>query len=426
MSAGSERPRVAVIGSGVSGLTAAYLLRRRYEVTLFEAADRLGGNAHTHSVHTADGRDVAVDSGFIVHNERTYPQLTRLFDELGVATRPTEMSMSVRCEGCGLEYAGAKRLRGLFARPGNAGNPRYLGLLAQVSRFHHLANSLLDTPAEDESLPTLATFLRRGRFSEYFINHFALPLVSAVWSADGISSGRYPARYLFRFLRNHGMLSVRGSPSWRFIPGGAREYVERVANRLHAVRRSTPIRTVLRSAEGVSLWDEAGHRHQARHAVLACPADTALGMLDAPEPAEKELLGAFGYSENEAWLHTDSAVLPHDRAARASWNYTMPSCGRTGNGVRISYHMNRLMRLAEPKDYLVTLNAGERIRSDSVLARMTYRHPIYTPEAVAAQRRLDEIGDHRIRFAGAYQGWGFHEDGCVSGVRAAAALGAGW
>ncbi|SFT94985.1 hypothetical protein SAMN04487904_1157 [Actinopolyspora lacussalsi subsp. righensis] len=426
MENGSGRPRVAVIGSGVSGLTAAYLLQRHYEVTLFEAADRLGGNAHTHDVPTGDGRRIAVDSGFIVHNRSTYPQLCRLFEELGVATRPTEMSMSVRCEGCGLEYAGAKRLRGLFAQPHNLGNPAYLNLLRQVIRFHRRANSLLDTPVADESLPTLETFLRQGNFSEYFVNHFALPLVSAVWSADGISSGQYPARYLFHFLRNHGMLSVRGSPSWRFVPGGSREYVARIAERLHAVRSTTPIRTVRRSAEGVTLWDAAGERYRARHAVLASPADTALEMLADPEPLEKELLGAFGYSENETLLHTDATVLPRSPAAVASWNYTMPSCDRAGTGVRISYHMNRLMRLAEPDDYLVTLNSGERVRPASVLARMTYRHPIYTPEAVAAQRRLDEIGDDRVRFAGAYQGWGFHEDGCASGVRAAAALGAGW
>ena len=414
--------RVAVIGGGVSGLTAAYLLQRDHEVVLFEADDRLGGHAHTHDLGTTDGRRLGVDSGFIVHNDRTYPTLLRLFGELGVRTQDTEMSMSVRCRGCGLEYAGAKRLRGLFAQRENLLRPAYLRMLAQVPRFHRMANRLLDSPPGDE--PTLAEFLAAGRFSPYFVEHFALPVVSAVWSADRATSRRYPARYLFEFLRHHGMLSVTGSPTWRTVVGGSREYVRRAAAGLSAVNLSTPVRSVHRTAYGVEIRDHADVAHQVDRVVLACHADQALAMLAEPTAAEREILGAFRYSENETALHTDPSPLPVAAGARASWNYLKPSCASDSGRVLVSYHMNRLIRLAEPLDYVVTLNGD--VPEDRVLARMHYRHPIYTPEVLAAQRRLSQLGDDRVRFAGAYHGWGFHEDGCAAGVRAAAAFGSRW
>lgn len=415
---------VAVIGAGVSGLTAAHLLRRRYDVVLFEADDRLGGHAHTHGLTTSDGRALAVDSGFIVHNERTYPNLLRLFGELGVRTRETEMSMSVSCDGCGLEYAGAKRIGGLFAQRGNAFRARYLRMLAQVPRFHRLANRLLDAPDAQADEITLGEFLSTQRFSRYFVDHFALPLVSAVWSADFATSARYPARYLFEFLRHHGMLSVAGSPTWRTVEGGSREYVRRAAAGLSTVH--TPVRAVRRAEDRVRIRDEADRTHLADRVVLATHADQALALLADATPAERKVLGAFGYSENETWLHTDPEVLPRNAGARASWNHHKPSCAADPGHVLVSYDMNRLMRLAEPADYLVTLNPAGRVRPDRTLARMHYRHPIYTPDSVAAQRLLPDLGDDRTRFAGAYHGWGFHEDGCASGVRAAEAFGAGW
>ncbi|GAA2808988.1 NAD(P)/FAD-dependent oxidoreductase [Saccharopolyspora taberi] len=414
--------RVAVVGGGVSGLTAAHLLQRDHEVVLFEADDRLGGHAHTHDVRTPDGRLINVDSGFIVHNDRTYPKLLRLFGELGVRTRETEMSMSVRCQGCGLEYAGAKRLGGLFAQRGNLARPAYLAMLAQVPRFHRLANRLLDRPARDDL--TLADFLAAGRFSAYFVDHFALPVVSAVWSADRRTSGRYPARYLFEFLRHHGMLSLRGSPVWRTVVGGSREYVRRIAARLSTVHTGTPVRSVRRTSGGVEVRDDADTVHEVDRVVLACHADQALALLAEPTAAQQEVLGAFHYSENETVLHTDPSPLPRAAGARASWNYLKPSCGSDSGRVRVSYDMNRLMRLAEPVNYLVTLNGSAP--EHRTLARMRYRHPIYTPDALAAQRRLGEIGDDRVQFAGAYHGWGFHEDGCAAGARAAAAFGARW
>lgn len=427
MSTTTDREKVAVVGGGVSGLTAAHLLQQRYDVHLFESDERLGGHAHTHELHTSDGRELAVDSGFIVHNDRTYPNLLRLFAELGVHSQATEMSMSVSCRGCGLEYAGARGLGGLFAQRSNIARPAFLSMLAQVTRFHRRAAALLDSPESDQHRPrTFGEFLEAGRFSRYFVEHFALPLVSAVWSADESLSTHYPARYLFAFLRNHGMLSISGSPAWRSVVGGSREYVRRISRGLHAVHVSTPVRSVHRVSTGVELRDADGAAHHVDRVVVACHADQALSLLAEASPVERKTLGAFGYSTNETWLHTDPSPLPVSAGARASWNYLKPSCGGEPGRVLVSYDMNRLMRLAEPRDYVVTLNATDRVRSDRVLARMRYRHPVYTPESVAAQEHLEELGDERVQFAGAYHGWGFHEDGCASGVRAAEAFGAGW
>lgn len=415
---------VAVIGSGVAGLTAAYLLQRRYDVTLFEAAQRLGGHAHTHDVIGSDGSSLAIDSGFIVHNVRTYPNLTRLFGELGVRVRDTEMSMSVRCEGCGLEYAGARRLSGLFPTVRNLTRPSYLRLLAEVPRFHHQARRLLSAPAGEEE--TLGEFLAAGRYSAYFVDHFALPMVSAVWSAGAAAAASYPARYLFTFLEHHGLLSVTGSPTWRTVVGGSREYVERAVKELTAVELATPVRALRRDGTGVLVTDGAGQSRRFDRAVVATHPDEALELLVDATRAEQEVLGAFRYSRNETCLHRDSSLLPQRGGARASWNHLKPNCSDRAAPVLVSYHMNRLHGLDAAQDYLVTLNAGDRVAPDAVVARMTYRHPIYTCESVAAQARLPELTGPLIAFAGAYHGWGFHEDGCVSGVRAAEAFGVTW
>jgi len=416
--------RVAVIGSGVAGLTAAYLLRQRYEVLLFEADDRIGGHAHTHDVLTPDGRLIGVDSGFIVHNERTYPKLLRLFGELGVTTQDTEMSMSVRCDGCGLEYAGARGLGGLFPRSTNLARPAYLRMLAEIPKFHRHARRVLAQPdAEDV---TLGAFLAIGGYSHYFVEHFVLPMVSAVWSADRATSKRYPARYLFTFLNQHGLLSVTGSPTWRTVVGGSRTYVDLAAKNLAAVHVGVPVRSVSRHPDGVEVRDDADQRHQVAKVVVATHPDQALRLLGDPTPAERDTLGAFRYSRNETVLHTDTSLLPGHEGAWASWNHYKPACSTDQGAVQVNYHMNRLMRLAEPLDYVVSLNASDRIPESAVLARMAYEHPMYTPESVAAQRKLPDLNDGTTAYAGAYHGWGFHEDGCVSGVRAAESLGVRW
>ncbi|MER7749229.1 FAD-dependent oxidoreductase [Streptomyces bacillaris] len=421
-----ERRRTAVVGSGVAGLTAAHVLHKAHDVTLYEADDRVGGHAHTHELAASDGRVHRVDSGFIVHNRRTYPHLLRLFDELGVATQESEMSMSVRCEGCGLEYAGARGIAGLLAQPRSALRGPYLRMLAEVPRFHRAARALLELPEGPATEMTLGEFTRRGRFSPYFHAHFLTPMVSAVWSCDPVTALRYPARYLFRFLAHHGMLTVGGSPVWRTVTGGSRAYVERVAKQLTAVHTATPVRAVTRQADGVELTTEDGTTTPYDSVVIATHPDQALRLLADPTDAERATLGAFTYSRNPTLLHTDTALLPRSRGARASWNYLMPSCAADADHVTVSYDMNRLQRLDAPERFVVTLNGSDRVDPASVRARMVYEHPVYTPESVSAQARLPALSGPVTAFAGAYHGWGFHEDGCRSGAEAAAALGVTW
>ncbi|SHJ21756.1 Predicted NAD/FAD-binding protein [Nocardiopsis flavescens] len=415
--------RVAVIGSGVSGLTAAHILREHAEVTLLEADDRLGGHAHTHRLTGEDGGELFVDSGFIVHNRRTYPNLIRLFDELGVDTLATEMSLSVSCEGCGLEYAGARGARAMLPTRSRA-RPAYLRMLTEIPRFHRAARALLSATDEDPG-PTLGEFAADRALSRYTVAHFLVPLVSAVWSCPPGTALDYPARYLFAFLANHGMLGVWGSPRWRTVAGGSRAYVERVADKLDSVRTGAPVRSLERLPGGVRLR-AGGDVLDFDAAVVAVHADRALELLERPTPDQRELLGAFGYSRNRTLLHTDDSVLPADPAVRASWNHRLPSCDPGAGAVRVSYDMNRLQRLPGRRPHLVTLNDDGRVRPDRVLAEMDYEHPVYTPAALAAQRRLPELNDGVLAFAGAHHGWGFHEDGCASGVRAAESLGALW
>jgi len=403
--------RIAVVGGGVSGITAGYVLSRTDRVTLFEADDRLGGHADTHPT--------GVDTGFIVYNERTYPLLTRLFAELGVATQPSAMSMSVRCAGCGLQYAGKRGLPGLAAGLPR-GRGRYVRMLAEVPRFHRAARRALG----DHDGQVLADFLRTGGFSRYFTAHFALPLVAAVWSCPTGTALRYPARYLFAFLANHGMLSVSGSPPWRTVTGGSRRYVERAAKRLDEVRLSTPVRAVRRHPDHAEVHDADGQAHRFDAVVIATHPDQALRLLDPPTDAERDVLGAFTYTRNSALLHTDATVLPRRPAVRASWNYELGGCEPDRAAPRISYHMNRLQNLAGREDYIVTL--GGPVEESLVIDRMEYAHPAYTPASVAAQRRLPGLNTHVTAFAGAYHGWGFHEDGCRSGAAAARSLGGTW
>ncbi|MET7802689.1 NAD(P)/FAD-dependent oxidoreductase [Streptomyces decoyicus] len=420
-----ERRRIAVVGGGVAGLTAAYVLQQGgCEVSLYEAEDRLGGHAHTHDTVSGDGRVVRVDSGFIVHNERTYPLLLRLFRELGVPTQDSEMSMSVRCEGCGLEYAGARGPAGLFAQPRSALRGRYLRMLTEIRAFHRAARTTLATDRADTL--TLGRFLADCGFSRYFVTHFVTPLVSAVWSCAPSTAMRYPAVYLFRFLEHHGLLSVNGSPQWKTVTGGSVEYVGRVGKQLTVVRTGTPVRAVHRSHDRAAVVTEDGAERLYDAVVVAVHPDQALRMLADPTDDERRVLSAFSYSRNTTLLHSDTSLLPRAHGARASWNYLMASCTTPADEVQVTYHMNRLQRLNTPEDYLVTLNATDRVATHRVLARMVYEHPLYTPESVAAQQCLPQLNTAVTAFAGAYHGWGFHEDGCRSGVQAAAVLGVRW
>ena len=425
--------RIAVIGGGISGLAAGYVLSRTDQVTLFEADGRIGGHADTHFVLPQTGPPIPVDTGFIVYNERTYPLLTRMFAELGVATRPSEMSMSVSCAGCGLQYAGKRGLGGLAAGL-SRGRGRYARMLAEVPRFHRAARRLLASgPTLDDR--TLREFLADGGYSDYFTTHFALPLVAAVWSCPPGTALSYPASYLFAFLANHGMLSLTGSPQWRTVAGGSRRYVERVLKRFPETLVSTQVTELRRYPDGVLVRDASGEARLFDAAVVATHPDQALRLLNPPTQAEREVLGAFRYTPNPALLHTDVTVLPARRGVRAAWNYELSGCLPQAAAAprlpaaaapRISYDMNRLQSLPTAEDYVVTLGGEGAVDPRRVIDRMDYEHPAYTPASVAAQRRLPELNTGVTAFAGAYHGWGFHEDGCRSGVEAARALGGTW
>ncbi|MDL9935409.1 FAD-dependent oxidoreductase [Gordonia sp. ABSL1-1] len=423
-----ERPAsVAVIGGGVAGLTAAHIAARHARITLFEADDRLGGHAHTQYVTLDDGSRVAVDTGFIVHNDRTYPTLLTLFDELGIATTDTDMSMSVRSEISGLEYAGALGLSGLFPTMRTLTRGRYLRMLVEITRFHRAARRVLDAAGDD--IP-LSEFVDREGFSDYFRDNFLLPLVAAVWSCESHTAAAYPARYLFTFLDHHGMLTVFGSPTWRTVRGGSVQYVDAVADGVRArggtIRLSAPVRRITESADGVTVTtDDAVETFDA--VVVATHPHQALAMLTDPGPLVSEVLGSIRYAAKPAVLHTDTWLLPRAEKARASWNYQIRDDGRGPGEIAVTYDLTRLMRLAVAKPrLLVTMGRTDLVDPAQVLAEMTYEHPVYTVESVAAQARLPEIDSSRVVFAGAYHGWGFHEDGAASGARAAARLGLSW
>jgi predicted NAD/FAD-binding protein/DUF1365 family protein len=440
----APRRRIAVVGSGVAGLTAAWVASRTAHVTLYEADDRLGGHADTHRVATPDG-ELAIDTGFIVHNRRTYPTLLRLFAELGVATQPSEMSLSVSDAGTGVEYAGALGPRGLFARPSSLASRDHWRMLLEIPRFHRRARALLATTSgssgrsgrgsgtgptsSSRTTPTdeltLRDFLAEGGFSPGFVRHFMEPLVAAVWSCDPATSLDYPARYLFTFLEHHGMLGVFGSPQWRTVTGGSTTYVAAVAAGLDDVRVETKVTSVRELADGVEVTDGSGATTTFDAVVVATHPAQALAMLESPTDLQREVLAALPYSSNTALLHTDASLLPQAPNARASWNFHRPA-GERASGVTVTYDLTRLQRLPTDTHYLVTLGGEDLVDPATVIDRMEYEHPLYTPESVAASRRLPEIDSARIAFAGAYHGWGFHEDGARSGLAAATHLGLPW
>jgi predicted NAD/FAD-binding protein len=419
------RPTVAVVGAGVSGLTAAYLLRRNHDVTLFEVEDRLGGHAHTHQVDNSAGQQIGVDSGFIVHNDRTYPYLRKLFGELGIQARKAEMSMSIRHEATGLEYAGGRGISGLLAQPKQLLSPRFLGLLAQVKRFHRVAAEFLANTADGDET-SYGDFLEDQGFSPSFRELYAVPVVACVWSCGSGTAMEYPARFLFRFLDHHGMLSVSNSPQWYIIPGGSATYVQAVARRLTDVRQGRKITQIRRTATGVSATDDSGNSSGFDKVVIATHADQALSLLGDPTADEQRVLGAFRYSLNHTVLHTDVGLLPRARGAKASWNYLVPRQPVDDDGPIVTYWMNKLQSLDSQRQFLVTMNATDRIEARSVIAEMEYRHPIYDLESGKARAELPSLATNRTAFAGAYHGWGFHEDGCRSGVQAAEAFGVSW
>lgn len=419
---------IAVIGSGVAGLMAAYVATRAgARVTLYEGRLKAGGHADTCTVLEGD-RTLAIDTGFIVHNRQTYPLLCRLFDELGVATQPSEMSMSIVDEFTGLEWAGAQGFFGVFPSLRHLFRPRYLRMLGEIPRFHRSATALLATPDGEAGQAavqaTLSEFLAAGGYSDYFVRHFMEPLVAAVWSCDPQVALKYPASYLFAFLQHHGMLSVKGSPTWRTVSGGSGEYVDRVIATIAEVRLGRLATSIYEQDAGVEVVDSDLEQTSFDAVVIATHPLQALHMLASPTPSQHEVLTAMPYAANRAVLHTDTTVMPRSRRTWSSWNFRRVR--ETEGPVTVTYDLTRLQRLDTDVHYLVTLGAEELIDPARVIATRDYEHPLYTPTSVAAQARLPEINTRRIAFAGAYPGWGFHEDGARAGLLAAQHFGFTW
>ncbi|MEO6226725.1 MAG: FAD-dependent oxidoreductase [Thermomonas sp.] len=416
--------RIAVIGSGISGLASAWLLSRKHEVVLFEAGDYLGGHTHTHDIEL-DGRNYQVDTGFIVHNPANYPLLTRMFHELGVRTRPTTMSFAVHGDQVAgrdaLEY-NATSLAALFCQRRNLLSPRFWGMLRDLRRFYRIAPQLLETT---EPGPTLGDYLDANGFGAMFRDHHLVPMASALWSSPSTQVLSFPARYMVQFMVNHHMLQVTGRPSWRVVDGGSNTYVKAMTAQWKVeTRLQTAVTGVHRDAEGVKLTTAHGSE-RFDHVVLACHSDQALHLLADPDPNERDILGAIPYQANDIVLHTDANLLPRNRKAWAAWNAHVPA--NPSEACTVSYCMNLLQGIDAPKPLVVTLNRGDAVDPAHVLRRMTYHHPVYTHASVAAQARKHEIqGRRHTWFAGAYWGWGFHEDGMRSAVDVARDLGVAW
>lgn len=445
--------RIAIIGSGISGLVSAYHLSKHHEITVFEANDYIGGHTHTHNIHTdelctkftsprgkavdstrpyssppmgegkvsvnskalpqMEGFTYAVDSGFIVFNDWTYPNFIQLLNELGVEHQPSLMSFSVKCERTGLEYNGTN-LNSLFAQRSNLFKPRFLWMIRDILRFNKEAPSLLAT---DDDQITLGDYLSNNRYCRAFREHYILPMGAAIWSSDPEQMLNFPARYFVRFFHNHGMLNIDNRPTWRVVKGGSQRYVEALTRRFSdRIRLNTPVLGVTRVATGVRVQTATGTTEDFDATVFACHSDQALSLLTDASPTEHEVLGAIPYQENEAILHTDAKVMPRSCLAWAAWNYHIPK--EKQNRVALTYNMNILQSLDAPETVCVSLNHGGTIEPDRIIKKIIYHHPVYTPAGIAAQQRHGEIsGINRSYYCGAYWGFGFHEDGVNSALR---------
>ncbi|HEV2541067.1 MAG TPA: FAD-dependent oxidoreductase [Frateuria sp.] len=412
--------RIAVIGSGIAGLGSAWLLSRHHEVVLFEANAYLGGHTHTHDVQLR-GQRHAVDTGFIVHNPRHYPLLTMLLGELGIASQPTTMSFSVQHEASGREY-NAATLDTLFCQRRNLFSPRFLGMVRDIMRFYREAPALLDARGDD---PTLGEYLEAHGYGAAFRDEHLVPMASALWSSPPAQILAFPARYLVQFMANHQMLQVADRPQWRVVKGGSASYVEALRRRWRVQERlACPVFSIVRDALGVSVRSTAGSE-RFDQVVLACHSDQALALLADASGRERAILGAMPYQANEVVLHTDRRLLPRHPKAWAAWNAFVPR--EPEAPCTVSYCMNLLQGIDSPEPLVVTLNRTHAIDPARVLRQLQYHHPVYTRDAVVAQRRKAEIqGVNRTWFAGAYWGWGFHEDGLRSAVEVAAAFGIEW
>jgi uncharacterized protein len=413
--------RIAVVGAGISGMAAAYFLSRKHEVSLFEKEDRLGGHTHTHQIETSRGTR-PIDTGFIVHNERTYPNLVRLFRELGVETFNSEMSFGVSCRRTGFEYS-SRGLAGFFADKRNLFRSSHFALLAEILRFNRVSSEGLK--ASTLSSITLGEYACLHRFRPEFLDRYLYPMASAVWSTSPGEIQKFPAEALIRFFSNHGLLGVSSHPQWKVLRGGSHQYISPLtAPYRERIYTGFPPTAISRTERGAVLKFRNRSAMTFDAVVMACHAPQALALLEFPSERERQILGAFQTSANRLKLHLDSSILPRRPSARASWNYHLAA---GADSPTVTYHMNRLQSLDTPEDYCVTSNDRERVSDLKVLKQMTYHHPLYTAGAVGAQQRWSEISNvDRIHYCGAYWFNGFHEDGLNSALRVARALGIEW
>lgn len=411
--------KIAVIGSGIAGNVAAYKLSAKHDVTVFEKNDYIGGHTHTHNIEIA-GQQLSVDTGFIVFNDRTYPNFNHLLKEIGVGAQKTEMSFSVKSDASGLEYNGSS-LDTLFAQRRNLLRPRFYSFVLEILRFNKKGKHFMGL---DDEL-TLGEFLQREKFSDYFADHYLLPMGAAIWSTDPAKMADFPARFFLRFFENHGLLDVNNRPQWHVIPGGSKNYIEPLTRAYeNSIRLNSKVTNIRRADNGVYVTVDEQVEEYFDAAFIASHSDETLAMLSDASKAEQQVLGAINYQSNEAVLHTDASVLPKRKKAWAAWNYNMV----TGNPlsqqappVALTYNMNLLQGLKSSEQICVTLNYSEFIDERKIIKRLYYKHPIFTPDSVAAQARQEEInGSLSCYYCGAYWGNGFHEDGVVSALNAVA------
>lgn len=414
--------KVAIIGSGISGMTAGHYLAPFHDVHLFESEDRLGGHTHTHEVKTASGT-YNIDTGFIVFNDRNYPNFIKLLDKLGIPSKPSIMSFSVKSEKNGLEYNG-NNLNSLFCQRKNLFSISFWRMIKDILRFNKEATKHYLTVAENDEKRTLAEYLAQNNYSDEFAKNYIIPMGAAIWSASLDEMKKFPFGFFVRFFHHHGLLTIDNRPQWRVILGGSKSYIPKLTeNFAKNIHLSSKVTSVTRETNTMKLTVN-GVTHDFDHVIFACHADQAMKILSNPNEKEKEVMGGFAYRPNEAVLHTDTSVLPSTELGHASWNYFILKDSQDDMSVALTYHMNILQGLNAPEKFLVSLNMTNRIDPKKIIKKLNYTHPVYNVACVDSQKRWSEIsGVDRVHFCGAYWANGFHEDGVVSAIRVAKSLG---